>query len=99
MTSDQRREVLEDRLKRQQQALKEDGPAAEAFWRARIAETERRLEAARLAFRAAAMAPFVSSGLPTVRGPAQHRGDLAGSPERSRTLRASALCCRPGAPY
>ncbi len=41
--NDQRRELLEDRLKRQQTALQEDGPAAEAFWRTRIAETERRL--------------------------------------------------------
>ena len=37
------RKVLEERLKRQQKALQEDGPAAEAFWRTRIAETERRL--------------------------------------------------------
>ena len=39
----EQRKVLEDRLKRQQKALQEDGPAAEAFWRTRIAETERRL--------------------------------------------------------
>ena len=37
------RRTLEERLKRQQKALQEDGPAAEVFWRARIAETERRL--------------------------------------------------------
>ena len=41
--NDQRKE-LEDRLKRQQKALREDGPAAEMFWRVRIAETERRLK-------------------------------------------------------
>ena len=41
--NDQRKE-LEDRLTRQQQAVQEDGPAAETFWRMRIAETERRLK-------------------------------------------------------
>ncbi len=40
--NDQRRE-LEERLKRQHHELQEDGPAAAVFWRARIAETERRL--------------------------------------------------------
>ena len=41
--NDQKRRTLEERLKRQHQALQEDGPAAETFWRMRIAETERRL--------------------------------------------------------